>query len=283
MLPAKVGLAAALLLALLPASAAAEEGFVGFEARYIPHIEDNGVPVETEGWLELTFYQTCDSLYYAWNSNRYSTLADHTETSNDSGVWYEKLDGTSGTTHYFDQNADMADGEVIGAYVVNFYGDFERASAHWEGDVELTKDWYDIQTIYKLPIPEGVLTPALAYKAMADRVAAGETSFTHLVSVIGLLDSNDPGYVTHASVTVEVVPSPFEGLELPQTPDQMFEREYSVVRISSTSNKYRSGVKTITYQLFENGLRGWILLEFGSRRYLYEPVTAHAVESKPCD
>lgn len=276
MLPAKVGCIAALLLALLPHAGAAEEPFVGFEARYIPLVEVNGERVKTEGRLEVSFYQTCDSLYYAWNETRDVTVPEQVESLQNSGVWFEKLDGTSGTTHFFLQYLELVENEIVGASVVNFYGDFERAAALWQGDVELVKNYYDIEITYKMPVPENVLTPALAVKSMADRLADGETSFTHDVSVIGMLDTIDPGYNTNAPVTVEIVPSPFEGYELPQTPNKLFEGEFWVVRISQPG---KSGI----YQMFANGLRGWFLLETKARRYLYQPVTASVVEPKPCD
>lgn len=276
MLPAKVGSIAALLIALLPLSGAAEEPFVGFEARYIPLVEINGERVKTEGRLEVSFYQTCDSLYYAWNETRDVTVPEQVESLQNSGVWFEKLDGTSGTTHFFLQYLELVENEIVAASVVNFYGDFERAAALWEGDVELVKNYYDIEITYRMPVPEDVLTPALAVKSMADRLADGETSFTHNVSVIGMLDAVDPGYNTNAPVTVEIVPSPFEGYELPQTPNKLFDGEFWVVRISQPG---KSGI----YQMFANGLRGWFLLETKARRYLYQPVTASVVEPKPCD
>lgn len=276
MLPAKVGWIAVGLIALLPLSVAAEEPFIGFEARYIPIVEVNGQRIETEGRYEVSLYQTCDSLYYAWNETREVTVPERVESLHNSGVWYEKIDGTSGTSHMFTQYLELVAGEVVAANVVNYVGEFERVSALWEGSLELVKDYYDIEITYRMPIPEGVLTPALAYKSMADRIAAGETSFTHTVSVIGQLDSIDPGYTTHVPVTVEIVPSPFDGYELPQTPDNMFDGEFRVIRITHPG-------KSMVYQLFENGLRGWAMIETKSRRYLYQPVTANAVEPKPCE
>ena len=276
MLPAKVGWSAALLIALLPLAVAADEPFIGFEVRYIPIIEVNGERIETDGRYEVSLYQICDSLYYAWSETRDVTLPTHSESLQNSGVWHEKLDGTSGTSHMFIQYLELADGEVVAANVVNFLGEFERASALWEGDLELVKNYYDIEITYKMPIPQGVLTPALAYKSMADRIAAGETSFTHMVSVIGQLDTIDPGYTTNVPVTVEIVPSPFDGYELPQTPDKMFDGEFQVIRISHPG-------KSMVYQLFENGLRGWTMMQSQTRRYLYQPVTANEVEPKPCE
>lgn len=276
MLPAKVGSFIALLIALLPLSVAADEPFVGYEARYIPIVEFNGQRVETEGQLEITFYQTCDSLYYSWNESRDVTLLEMVESLHNSGVWHEKLDGTSGTSHMFTQYLELVDNEIVGANVVNFVGKFERVSSLWEGDVELVQNRYDIEITYDMPLPENVLTPALAYKSMADRIAAGETSFTHNVSVIGVLDSIDPEYSTNVPVTVEIVPSPFEGYELPQTPDGLFDGEFQVILISHPG-------KAMIYQLFENGLRGWTLMQSKTHRYLYQPVTANAVEPKPCD
>ena len=254
----------------------ADEPFVGYEARYIPIVEIDGERVETAGRLEISFYQTCNSLYDACNETRDVTLPEIVESLQNSGVWHEKLDGTSGTTHFFLQYLELLENEIVAANVVNFYGNFERAAALWEGDVELVKNYYDIEITHKMPVPEGVLTPALAVRSMADRLAAGETSFTHNVSVIGMLDTIDPGYNTNAPVTVEIVPSPFEGFELPQMPNKLFDGESWVVRISQPG---KSGI----YQLFANGLRGWFLLETKSRRYLYQPVTASVVEPKPCD
>lgn len=277
-MPAKVG--SVLIVALLISASAfadeADEPFVGYEARYIPIVEINGERVETAGRLEISFYQTCDSLYYAWNETRDVTLPEMVESLQNSGVWYEKLDGTSGTTHFFTQYLELVENEIVAANVVNFYGNFERATALWEGDVELVKDYYDIQTTYRMPLPEGVLTPALAYKSVADRIAAGETNFTYLVSVIGALDSIDPGYTTNVPVTIEIVPSPFDGYELPQTPSKLFDGEFRVIQLSHPG-------RVIIYQLFENGLRGWAEIRTTHRRYLYQPVTASVVEPKPCD
>jgi hypothetical protein len=277
-MPAKVGsvLIAALLISASALAEEADEPFVGFEARYIQIVEVNGERVKTDGRLEQSFYQTCDSLRYIWDEARDVTLPDHVESLVHSGVWHEKLDGTSGSAHLFHQGADLVNGDPVTVYGANFLGSFERIAAGWEGDVELTAEHYGITTTHELPLPEGVLTPALAYKSMVDRLEAGETNFTLQVSVLGMLDTLDPAYTSDAPITVEIVPSPFEGYELPQTPDKMFDGEFWVVRISQPS---KSGI----YQLFANGLRGWFLFETKTRRYFYQPVTAHVIEPKPCD
>ena len=280
-MPVKVGLAAAAALLLLLAPATADD-FVGFEARYIPHVEYDGKPVETEGYLTIAVQQICDSFHYMWNSTQTVTLPDRVEENQNSGVWHEKLDGTGGTVHYFVQDGTLVDGQIVRVYIDNFFGEFERAAPNWQGTIELTRQSGDIEILYKMPLYEDVLTPGLAYKSMLDRLAAGETSFTQPVSIVGMLDSLDPAYATKAQVTVETVESPFANLELPQTPDGMFGERFWVVSVSNLSLYADDGVKTLTYQLFENGLRGYILSESKHFRVLFEPVTAHAVLPEPC-